>query len=485
MRRPLVLALACAMTLPAFAANDRTALTLYRADGDQLFQATGDAVSNDGYAVVHERRAFDLKGGTQDLSIGGLPSALDSEALTLRFPGKGTRVVSQRLLLGQGFDGAVSGLVGQKVQVVGTGGQELASGTLVQGGTPMVIRTANGDLALVRDYAALRVTGQDSIARGSTLQVRVDGAAAGNTTAQLDYPTTGLGWRAAYVATLANGSACSMAFDASASIANRSGRDWKDVSLKLVAGDAQRSKSAAPRPVMMMARAPVAQGFSADANPTQATLGDLRTYTLPHAVDLPDGSVTLAPLYDRRELACERETLYESGQRFFANVPISQREMALPPPDGVPVTTSLKFKAFDSLPAGYVRVMTNDRDGDAELLGEGRFNDTPKGEDATISLGNAFDLRAKREQTTYTAAAHQIDEGTRITLTNAGDAARVVTVREHPYRWRAWSLVSSSVKPSKNTPDMLEFKVDVPAHGSASLDFAVRYSWTDADLSPR
>ena len=111
LQRSLVLAIACAVALPAFAADERTALTLYRADGDQLFSTGGDAVSGDGYAVVHERRAFDLKGGTQDLTIDGLPAALDSEALSLRFPGKETRVVSQRLLLGQGFDGAVAGLV--------------------------------------------------------------------------------------------------------------------------------------------------------------------------------------------------------------------------------------------------------------------------------------------------------------------------------------------------------------------------------------
>ena len=94
MQRTLVLAIACAVAFPAFAADERTALTLYRADSDALFSTGGDAVSGDGYAVVHERRTFALKGGTQDLAIDGLPSALDSEALSLRFPGKDTRVVS-------------------------------------------------------------------------------------------------------------------------------------------------------------------------------------------------------------------------------------------------------------------------------------------------------------------------------------------------------------------------------------------------------
>lgn len=488
LRRPLTLAIALAVALPAFAADERTALTLYRADSDQLFATNGDAVSGDGYAVVHERRAFNLTGGTQDLSIGGLPSALDSEALSLRFPGKGARVVSQRLLLGQGFDAAVNGLVGHDVTVIGSSGQPIASGKLVHGGDALVLRDPNNGTSVVKEYAALRVTDSADIARGSTLQVRVTGGAAGQTAAQLDYPTSGLGWRGAYVATLAPGNACRMSFDAAASIANRSGRDWKDVSLKLVAGDANRAK-AAPQPKMFMARAmaapaPVAAGME-DAMPEQATLGDLRTYSLPTAVDLPDGSVTQTPLYDSRTIDCERESIYDAngGMGYIPPRPRMEREMGLP--NNTPIVSRVSFKAFDSLPAGYVRVLTADRDGNAELLGEGRIDDTPKNKQAIVTLGNAFDLRATREQTAFTASApeHRIDESIRLTFTNAGKDKRVVTVHEHPSRWRAWTVTSSSIKPTKTSPEQLEFKVDVPAGGTATLDYSVRYTWTDNDLS--
>jgi hypothetical protein len=38
------------------------------------------------------------------------------------------------------------------------------------------------------------------------------------------------------------------------------------------------------------------------------------------------------------------------------------------------------------------------------------------------------------------------------------------------------------VKPTKSTPELLEFQVDVPANGSVNLDYALRYTWADADL---
>jgi hypothetical protein len=51
-------------------------------------------------------------------------------------------------------------------------------------------------------------------------------------------------------------------------------------------------------------------------------------------------------------------------------------------------------------------------------------------------------------------------------------------VREHPPRWHQWTLTSSNLKPSKQSTDALEFQVNVPAGGKATLDYAVRYGWT-------
>ncbi|MBB3225466.1 hypothetical protein FHW69_000056 [Luteibacter sp. Sphag1AF] len=483
-RRLLTLAVASAVALPALAAEPPVSITLYRADGDSLFQTTGEAFSSDGYAVVHERRDFDLRSGVQDLTVDGLPAALDSEAMSLRFPGKNTSVVSQRLLLGQGYTGAVAGLVGKQVVVIGSSGQPIVSGVLQRGGDGLVVKDSSGQSTLVRDYAALRVAGNSDVARGSSLQVRVNAGSAGASTASLSYPTSGLGWRGAYTALLAPGEGCHMTLDAAASIANRSGRDWNSATLKLVAGDANRAKAPPARMFSMAARGVAEVPMAMDAAmPEQATLADLRTFTLPSPVDLPDGSVTQTPLYASRDIACERIALYENGGVYLPPQPQLQREFF--GDQSTPIQTVIKMKAFDSMPAGYVRVLIDDRDGNAELLGEGRLSDTAKGNDATIVLGAAFDLTASREQTSFTLddAGHKLDEGFRVTLKNAGDTARTVLVREHPNRWRGWKLTSSSVKASKQTPDTIEFKVDIPAHGSATLDYAVRYTWTAGDVA--
>jgi hypothetical protein len=476
------LALACLAALAGAStarATDSTALTLYRSDSPALYASQGGGDVDEGYAVVREQRSLNLAAGVHAVVVGDLPNALDAEALALGFPDGNAKVISQRLLLVQGAGAALSGLVGHEVSVLGGSGESLASGTLLRAGNGLLVRGTTGT-TLVRDYAAVR-SAEGGFPLGSSLSLRVDAARAGQARAVLSYPTAGLGWRAAYVATLQPGAACRMRFESRASIANRSGRDWHDAQLTLIAGEPNMAKASAPRPMTSMAR-----GFSAKAEvmPQQDSLGDYRSYTLPGTVELPDGSVSQVPLYVDRTLDCERTALYENGNRYQPPRPILERDYN--PGGGSAIVSTLKLKAFDTLPAGYLRVLTADRHGTPQFIGEGRIEDTPKGSDASITLGTAFDLRATRERTAFQVdkAGRTLNEAFRITLGNAGDSARTVTVREHPGRWRQWTLVSSSSKPSAQTPDTLEFRIEVPAGGKAVLDYAVRYRWT-ADEQPQ
>jgi len=220
---------------------------------------------------------------------------------------------------------------------------------------------------------------------------------------------------------------------------------------------------------------------SAEAMPEQSTLADYRSYTLPGAIDLPDGSVSQVPLYATRTMDCERTALFESGNSYQPPQPVLNED--LNQDSGNAIISTLKLRAFDSLPAGYLRVLTADKNGTPQFIGEGRINDTPKGSDASITLGTAFDLRAERTRTHFSVdkAGRTLDEAFRIVVSNAGDSPRTVTVREHPNRWRQWTLASSSIKPSQQTTDTLEFKLEVPANGKATLDYAVHYSWTAND----
>jgi hypothetical protein len=193
--------------------------------------------------------------------------------------------------------------------------------------------------------------------------------------------------------------------------------------------------------------------------------------------------VTLTPLYRPRELSCQRQYLVDDGNRGFPPRPNTNDYGAQDYQDRA-IASNLSFVAPEALPAGTLRAWTEDSAGAPALLGEGSVADTPKGQRVSVQLGQSFDLRASRERTTFDvdAKAHTMSEAYRITLSNGGDSARTVTVREHPDRWREWKLTSSSTKPAKQTPQLLEFEVPVPAHGKAVLEYGVRYTWAANDM---
>ncbi|KAB2901976.1 MAG: DUF4139 domain-containing protein [Dokdonella sp.] len=475
---PLPLAVAAMMTTLTATAADTT-VTIYRADADALF-SPGTQPLDQGHALVHEQRELTLAKGRHELAIGGLPSLLDSEAVGIDL-GDGVRVLGQRVIA-PGDAGVLGAHRGERVHVRGAGGELLAEGTLVAvDGEGLGVRDAQGRVSYLRNYLRVEFPDSSSLA-GSTLQLALDASRAGPHRAALDYPTSGLGWRAAYAATLSDGGkSCRLRLEALASIANRSGRDWSAVSLKLVAGAPNfASGGYAPPPRMMAMKAAAAP--APEALPEQSALGDYRSYRIDGALDLPDASVTQVPLYTSREIDCTRRWLASYGNAWSPATP-NWHDGGGSGTAVLPVRSQLGFQAPENLPAGRVRVLTRDRDGHGELLGEARTGDTAKGREVMLDLGIAFGLRAERERTAFSVdrAARTISEGFRITPENASESARSITVREHPERWRVWQVVESSQPPARKTPDLLEFVVSVPAHGSATLDYLLRYSWSAAD----
>jgi hypothetical protein len=474
MHRILSAAIGAILTVPASAAEPEPALTIYRSDGGALFEGGGSPIA-DGYAIVHEGRTLKLKGGRQTVVIDGLPSTLDAEAIAIDL-GSGARVLAQRVLAA-GDAGLLAAHRGERV-IVYANDKVLVSGILLSiDGNGIGVRGEDGRMNYVREYSNVQFA-EGSGLPGSTLQLSIDGGT-GTQLANLTYPTSGLGWRAAYSALISSGNACSVRLEALASIANRSGRDYPSSRLKLIAGQPNFAKNSGPQPMMMKA---MRADASADGIPEQSSLGDYRSFTIDGTLELPDGSVTQVPLYAARDLTCQRSWVFDNGSSWFPPKPMLEANNG-PGRSSGPILSQLRFAATENMPAGYLRVLTRDRDGQLEFLGENRVSDTPKGQNIDIALGTAFELTAKRERTAFTVdrAGRQMSESFRVTLENAGENPRTITVREHPNRWNNWKLGTSSLKPSRQTPDILEFQVAVPAGGKTSIDFSLAYSWTPAD----
>ncbi|WP_347262598.1 hypothetical protein [Rudaea sp.] len=481
-----------AATADAQAPASRYALSIYSAqanNGDGLFETAADAGSADsvgGYAVVRDRRQFNFNPGNNAVEVREVARWLDASALSARFvePGDAT-IVSQRFDdQTLSFDALVQRQIGHPVEIAGNGANPAAapiSGTLLSNNGGLTVQLADGRVTTVTDYS--RVTFPDlpkGMSATPALRLDVNSRQGGPRSIEFVYPTQGLAWRAEYSGWIAAGGDCKLTLSGWALIANRSGASYRGAQIKLIAGSPNRvAQQNAPRPMTMAkaagATAPVAAADS-------GALGDYHEYTIDAPLDLIDNSLQRVALFPDTPLACQRQYLFEATH-LRANpgmAPITERGYGASGTQ--PVRSALAFRIDRALPAGRVRMLQAANDGAPEFVGEDQIGHTPKNEPVALQLGDAFDLRGERRQTDFTLDKnqHSLGETFALRVSNAGDAARSVVVREHLYRWTQWNITQASVKYEKKNSDTVEFKLDVPANGEATATYTVQYQWTES-----
>ena len=469
----------------------RYALSIYSAaanNGDALFDAADpDTAVTGGYAVVRDRRPFDLKAGSNTIQINDVARYLDASALSARaLNDADTVLVSQRFdAQTLSFDALVQHQIGHPVEIVGNGttpGSAPITGVLLSNVGGLTVQLADGRVTTVTDYG--RVTFPDlpkGMSATPSLRWEVNAKTPGTRTFEIVYPTQGIAWRAEYSGWIGAEADCKLSLAGWAQIANRSGANYHGAQIKLIAGTPNRvAQPSSPRPMIMAKAAGAAHVDSANAS---GSVGDYHEYTVDAPIDITDASLQRVALFPAQSVACQRQYLFEAT-RFRANpamAPITDRAYASGG-DVPAVRSTLAFRIDRALPAGRVRMIANSSDGAPEFLGEDLIGHTPKNEPVALQLGDAFDLRGERRQTDYqiNKDQHSLSETFALRLVNAGSSAKNVLVREHLYRWTQWNIVQASAKYEKRNADTVEYKVDVPANGETTVTYTVQYQWNES-----
>lgn len=476
------LATALAMSTPADAADRQ--LTVYSGDFDAVAQSEA-MPGGPGFALYGERIGFTLQAGANQVALGGLPLALDSSSVLLR-PGAGVSVRGQR------FDFAVASqdellrrAIGQTVTVEQSVGdaRQSYSGTLVSAGNGLTLRLADGRIKVLANYASFELPRlPEGVVNEPTLNWSLASERAGRQEFALSYATAGLAWRAEYrIDASGLGKDCRMALEGAAMVVNRSGADFDDVSLTLVAGEPNRTPPGGPQVMMAMA-APRGKMIEADRAVAAEASGEYQAYKLPNAGSLPRGSVQRLPLVDAASgIACARR--YEVNSQFGdwrPPYPIIDANYGAGEGQEQAVLATLRFRNSKvaglgvPLPAGRVRMF----DG-GDFLGEAELGHTAANAEVVLQIGNVFDLKAERTREDFQLDrdGRSMTETIRIVLRNGKAGAATVRVQEHLPRWTDWEIVASSQPFEKRNAQRVGFDVPVPAEGEIELRYTVRYRW--------
>jgi len=287
-------------------------------------------------------------------------------------------------------------------------------------------------------------------------------------TTRLDatYLTQGISWKADYVLSL-DDAGTRAGLLGWVTLDNRSGADYPQARLQLVAGDVhlatQPQRGVVFKQEMRAAAAP---------QMTEESFAEYHLYTLSRPTTVKDRQQKQVTLLEADGIRVDRHYRIETPQHWF-------RSTIGPQKQDVRVDIQLANRADNRmgmpLPAGVVRVYQKDSRGATQFVGEDRIDHTPKDEVVTLTVGNAFDVVADRRQTEYRSFDHTTESAFEVVLRN--HKAEPITVEVREQVGGDWEMLASSHPYEKVSAFGVEFKVPVPADGEATLTYRVRVRW--------
>ncbi len=405
-------------------------------------------------ALIEDQRVLELSAGLANYRLEGvsprlLPDSVQLEALEAK---DAVQLVEQRfenkpVSLAQLLDSHQ----GQKIDVFASGGNGASyQGKLLNTEGSIILQDEDGRILAINDATRFAFPAQtlSQPALLWTLQSEAEGPQA----VRLSYLSEGLNWQAHYTAVLSSDRK-QLELESWVSITNQTGLTFEQAKLSLVAGRIHRAARAERKDLATAAAAqmaPPAPGFE------QQPSFEYHLYTLGRPATLRDGETVRQAFLPPLTLPTEVKYIYEAYAW-----------------DGVQV-----WVEFDNgekpLPAGLVNLYQRGPQG-LQLMGEDRLPHTPMGERVRLFSGLAFDILAKRVQTSRERLGERAwRDSFQITLTNRKSEDVVIQVRE---RLRGdWKITSSRPQFSRLDAQTVEFRVPVAAGGTATVEYTVEYT---------
>ena len=280
------------------------------------------------------------------------------------------------------------------------------------------------------------------------------------------YLAGGMNWHAEYVLgvdeKMAHGT-----LSGAASVDNTSGADFREASVRLIAGDVNR----APAPNMHLRGGrsdEVSYSMSstmAKAAPEQmqeSGVSEYHMYTLTHPVTVLDKETRQVSMFDDAAVTLHRIFRYAPSQRATIT---TQIELTNDKANGLGMP----------IPAGRVRVYSPIAGGGTALLGEDQIGHTAKGDTLRVTVGSPFDLGVSRAMTaTQRLSDREMQQTWTATFRNR-KAEDVTIVWEENLPGTEWTITGNSLTYAKKDANTIIFRVRVPAGKEVPVSYTVRW----------
>lgn len=428
-------------------------------------------IYNSNLALVEDARALDLKAGRQKLEFKDVSAAIRPETVSLSAPGV--------TILEQNFDydlltpdKLMEKAVGQQVKIVrtnpGDGKETTEFATVLAANEGVVLKIGDRIEVLRDDGVPTRVIFDkvpETLRARPTLSVSVEAATAGARQAKLSYLTSGLSWKADYVA-LFDEAKNTMDLQGWITLSNNSGTPFENARTQLVAGDVNQLNNGggySPRRSSGMISAGVESGVG-------ERVADYYVYPLPERTTIASNQSKQVGFLSAQGVTAKK--VYEVREGWFTSQAEPTKAVV-----AIQFSNARLAGLGSQLPMGTMRVYMRDAAGDPKFVGENAIGHTPAGSELSIKTGEAFDVSS---QATLVAESRVSKRLTRYEmkylLRNAKDQPVTVELRQGGLG-RDATVKAESLKGRRIDAQTLGWSVPVPANGETVLTFTVETGW--------
>jgi hypothetical protein len=427
-------------------------------------------IYNSDLALVEDSRDLDLKTGRQRLEFKDVSAAIRPETVSLS--ASGVTIIEQNFdydLLTP--DKLMEKAIGQQVKIVrtnpGDGKETIETATVLAANEGVVLKIGDRIEVLRDDGVPTRVIFDkvpETLRARPTLSVTVDADRAGPRPAKLSYLTSGLGWKADYVA-LFDEKKGALDLQGWITLTNTSGTPFENARTQLVAGEVNQLNNNGDyqRPNRSMQSAGTESGVG-------ERLADYYVYPLPQRTTIAANQNKQVGFLSAQAVAAKK--VYEIREGGFNS-----------DPNPSSATVAIQFSNArlaglgSQLPAGVMRVYMRDQAGDPKFVGENSIDHTPAGSELSIKTGDAFDVTSQatlvsQEKVSRTRSRYAM----KYLIRNARPEAVTVELRQGGL-WRDGEVKVESLKSRRIDARTLGWSVPVPANGETILTFTVETGW--------
>lgn len=447
-------------------------------------------IYNDDLALIRETRKIPLNAGANRIALRDVSARIMPQTASL--VARGDAVLQ---LLEQNFDydllsgeALLAKNVGKRVTTIrtnpATGEETREEATVLADNNGVVLQYA--DRIETGLPANVRLAFHDvpaNLRDHPTLTVDLTSDKAGEQSVDLAYLSQGLGWKADYVASLADDEK-TLNLAGWVTLNNQSGTAYENAVLQLVAGDVARAQE--EYSLGYLARTAPAMAFEKAAAPVrEENLFEYHLYTLDHPTTLKNNQSKQVALLSAAQVPVQKEyRLQGSSGWYYRIADKGLREEG----DKRKVDVFMTFKNDEAgklgmpLPKGVIRVYKNDSDKRTQFIGEDRIDHTAKNEEVRLKLGSAFDVngvwkivdakRVDKGKLDKLLEGDEFEATYRIELSNAKkEAVTVKVVEPIPGEWK---IIEENQKHEKVGANNALWQVNVPADGKTELQYTVR-----------